>query len=87
LTDSNKGTVLAYPSNNPGKLGKTGEKLGISAAAFTRPAKEEGIIYRAVSCVSTAEGPLFLATTLLLYYTYIYDFQLFPLHTFTHVVY
>jgi hypothetical protein len=30
-----------YPSNNPGKLGKTGEKLGISAGALIRPVKEQ----------------------------------------------
>jgi hypothetical protein len=41
--------VLTYPSNNPGKLGKTGEKLGISAGALIRPVKEESKISRAVT--------------------------------------
>jgi hypothetical protein len=40
--------ILTYPSSNPGKLGKTGEKLGISAGALIRPVNEDRINHSTV---------------------------------------
>jgi hypothetical protein len=47
--------ILTYPFNNPGKLGKTGEKFGISAGALIRPVKLENFISRVVSCFPTIQ--------------------------------
>jgi hypothetical protein len=47
--DCNNGPIVTYPSKNPGKFGKTGEKFGMSAGALIRPVKEERIICRTVS--------------------------------------
>jgi hypothetical protein len=44
-----KWSYSTYPPSNPGKSGKTGEKLGISAGALIRPVKEEIITCRTLS--------------------------------------
>jgi len=43
-----------YPSTNPGKFGKTGEKLGISAGALIRPVKEQ-----IITCRTPSQGCLY----------------------------
>jgi hypothetical protein len=62
-------------------LGKTGEKLGISAGALIRPVKEESIISGlSANYVSTTEVLLFVVATLLYYNPFMYCFQIFLLY-------